>query len=354
MTEPAATSDRLPRPEPMPAKIPWARRLDPFIVGILLMVLVASVLPAQGRALAGFNHAVKIAIALLFFLYGARLSPLESFHGLRHWRLHATVLASTFVLFPLLGWAARGLVPSILPEPLYRGIFYLCLLPSTVQSSIAFTSIARGNVAAAIVSASFSNLVGVLATPLLVEALIASQGAKFDPSSIRDIALMLLAPFLLGQLMRPLIGAWVRRHGYSLKFFDRGSILLVVYAAFSQGMNEGIWRTLTLDALLALTVVSTVLLGIVLAVTWFGSHWLGFNRADQIAITFCGSKKSLATGLPMATVLFAGQPIGLIVLPLMLFHQIQLVACAWIAGRLARTAEGAAAPPAPVATKPTR
>lgn len=321
-------------------RIPLLGRLDPFILGILITVGIASLLPAQGDVLVGFGWATKVAIGLLFFLYGARLAPQEAVQGFKHWRLHLTILATTFVLFPLLGLAARVLVPAILTEPLYLGLLYVCLLPSTVQSSIAFTSIARGNVPGAIVSASFSNLLGIFITPLLVALLMTSSGTGFDASSVLDIVAMLLLPFIAGQALRHWIGAWVKSRGAPLKIVDRGSILLVVYVAFSAGMNEGIWSTLSPGRLLALVGVCIVLLAIVMAVTWFGSRRLGFNRADQITIMFCGSKKSLATGLPMATVLFATQPIGLIVLPLMLFHQIQLLVCASVAGRLDRQAPG--------------
>ncbi|EKT78585.1 hypothetical protein WSS_A31285 [Rhodococcus opacus M213] len=322
----------------MLTKIPLLRRLDPFILGILITVGIASLIPADGTALTAFTWATKVAVGILFFLYGARLSTQEALHGLRHWRLHVTILAATFVIFPLLGIAARVLVPTILTQPLYLGLLYVCLLPSTVQSSIAFVSIARGNVPGAIVSASFSNILGIFVTPLLVALLMTSEGAGFDASSATGILVMLLLPFITGQAVRRWIGPWVKKHGAPLKLVDRGSILLVVYVAFSEGMNEGIWGTLSVGRLLALLAVCAVLLAIVLSVTWFGSKRLGFDRADQITITFCGSKKSLATGLPMATVLFASQPIGLIVLPLMLFHQLQLLVCAWMAGRLARRA----------------
>ena len=313
-------------------------RLDPFLVGILTTVAVAGLLPASGTALNIFTWAAKIAIGLLFFLYGARLSTREAFEGLRHWRLHLTILATTFALFPLLGLATKMLVPTVLTEPLYLGVLYLCLLPSTVQSSIALVSVARGNIAGAVVSASASSLLGIVVTPLLVALTMTTQGVTFSASAVLDIVLMLLVPFLVGQLLRRWIGGWVGRHGGPLRIVDRGSILLVVYVAFSRGMNEGIWSSLSLGRLLALAGVCLVLLALVLALTWFGAPRLGFAYEDRATILFCGSTKSLATGLPMATVLFPGQPIGLIVLPLMLFHQIQLLVCAAIAARLAKRA----------------
>lgn len=311
-------------------------RIDGFMLGILVTVLIAALLPARGTAADALDWATTIAIGLLFFLYGARLAPHEALDGLRHWRLHSTVLAVTYVVFPLLGLALRILVPSVLTEELYTGVLYLCLLPSTVQSSIAFTAIARGNVAGAVVSASLSNLLGVFATPLLVVLLMnTTGGVHVSASAVLAIVAQLLLPFLAGQLLRPRLH-WLLRHTKVTRTVDRGSVYLVVYSAFSAGMVERIWSGLSPAPVLATVAICAGLLAIVLCLTTFGSRLLGFDRADRIVVIFCGSKKSLATGLPMATVLFAGHPIGLIVLPLMLFHQIQLFTCAWLAGRYAR------------------
>ncbi|MFC9996519.1 bile acid:sodium symporter family protein [Nocardia sp. NPDC127526] len=313
--------------------------IDGFILSILATVVVASVFPARGDAAAVVDWLTKIAIALLFLLYGARLHPQEALAGLKHWRLHLVVLACTFVLFPLLGLAAHVLVPAVLTDDLYTGLLFLCLVPSTVQSSIAFTSIAKGNVAGAIVSATLSNLLGVFLTPALVILLMNTTGqAQVDPSAIIDIVLQLLVPFFLGQLIRPRIEGWLARYAEPTKLVDRGSILLVVYSAFSAGMVEGIWQTLSPLRILLLAGVCAALLALVITATMVAGRLAGFDRGDRIVVVFCGSKKSLATGLPMATVLFAAAPVGLIVLPLMLFHQIQLITCAALAQRWARTA----------------
>ncbi|OLM00813.1 Sodium - Bile acid symporter [Pseudonocardia sp. Ae406_Ps2] len=310
-------------------------RPDPFLVLLLVTVGVASLVPARGAAVGVVDVAVTAAIALLFFLYGARLSAAEALGGLRNWRLHGTVLAATFVLFPLLGLSVLLLPEWLLPAPLAAGVVFLCCLPSTVQSSIAFTGVARGNVPAAIVAASVSNVLGVVLTPVLAALLLATSGG-FDASSFGDIALRLLVPFLAGQAARPLIGRFVARHRTRLALVDRGSILLVVYAAFSEGVVAGIWGRLTPVSLLVLLGICLVLLALVLAATAYGSRALGFDDADRIAIVFCGSKKSLASGLPIAGVLFGGPAGALVVLPLMLFHQIQLMACAVIAERVGR------------------
>lgn len=311
---------------------------DRFSLALIATVAAASLWPAHGSAALWLDRFTTAGIALLFFLHGARLPCEAVVAGLRHWRLHALVLASTFVLFPLLGLALEPLSGALLTPELYLGVLFLCALPSTVQSSIAFTSIARGNIAAAVVAASVSNLAGVFLTPLLAALLLAAHGGMASPwRAVADIVLLLLAPFVLGHLLRPWIARWVLKRARLLAMSDRGTILMVVYGAFSHAVIEGLWRQVPGSRLLGLVALSCLLLALVMAALWFASGRLGFARADRITILFCGSKKSLATGVPMANLLFAGQAsLGMFVLPLMLFHQIQLMVCAALAQRLSR------------------
>ncbi|MEL4357228.1 MULTISPECIES: bile acid:sodium symporter family protein [unclassified Luteococcus] len=312
---------------------------DYFLLAIIAAAVVASIAPATGALVPVVSWASKIMIAILFFLYGARLSPNEALEGLKHWRLHSVILAFTYLLFPVIGLAMWLLVPTVLSPELYRGMLWLTLVPSTVQSSINFTSIARGNVAGAIVSASFSNLIGVVVTPVLALLLMSTSGGlTIDASSVLDIVVQLLVPFALGQLSRRWTADFVKRHK-KLKLVDQGSIVLVVYSAFSAGMRDHMWTKVDVLDIVKLVVVCSILLALMLWLTWHVARWLRFNRADAIAIQFCGTKKSLATGVPMATVLFAQLPdVGLLVLPLMVFHQLQLMACSAMAGRYARQA----------------
>ena len=314
---------------------------DTFTQLLVGAVILASLMPISGVAAEWFGIATNIAIALLFFLHGARLSREAIIAGLTHWRLHLLVLACTFVAFPLLGLGIQALAPAgLLTAELVIGILFLCALPSTVQSSIAFTSIARGNVAAAVCSASISNLLGVFLTPLLVSILLATHGGMpLNLAAIMKIVLELFLPFVAGHLSRPLLGCWVERHRQLLAITDRGTVLLVVYIAFSASVVEGLWQLLPLSALAALLGITATMLAIALGGTTWLSRRLGFNREDEIAIVFCASKKSLASGVPTAKILFAGNPaLGLIVLPVLLYHQIQLMACAVIAQRHARRA----------------
>ncbi len=313
---------------------------DNFTLMLITVVIIASFLPATGQVAVGFGWLTNIAIALLFFLHGAKLSRESIIAGAGHWRLHMLVFGLTFVLFPLLGLALKPVLSPLIGKDLYMGILYLCALPATVQSAIAFTSLARGNIPAAICSAAASSLFGIFLTPLLVTLLLnvhGEGGSTLD--AIVKISVQLLLPFIAGQIMRRWIGAWVGRNKNWLKFVDQGSILLVVYGAFSEAVNEGIWQKTPIWDLAGLVVVCCLLLTLVLVAATLLSKLFGFNQEDRITILFCGSKKSLATGVPMAQVLFAGSTIGLLILPLMLFHQIQLMVCAVVAQRYAKRAE---------------
>ncbi|WP_343529009.1 bile acid:sodium symporter family protein [Sphingomonas sp.] len=318
---------------------------EPFVLALLGTVLLATVLPARGGFAVFAGYLADTGIVLLFFLHGAKLSRDAIWQGMRNWPLHLAVLAATFVLFPLLGLALSHL-PGVDPS-LATGILFLTLLPSTVQSSIAFTAIARGNVAAAICSASFSNLIGIVLTPALVALLMrVDGGGGVSLASVEGIVLQLLAPFVAGHLLRPWIGAFVARHKSLLGIVDRGSILLVVYTAFGAAVVEGLWSRVSPGDLGRLMLICLLLLGVILTATFLTARAMRLSREDAIVLQFCGSKKSLASGVPMAGVLFPAAQVGVVLLPVMLFHQIQLIACAMLARHYGAQApvEGEGAP----------
>jgi solute carrier family 10 (sodium/bile acid cotransporter), member 7 len=317
-------------------------RIDPYILAIMGMVVLAAIVPAQGGGKAVLDVVVHAAIALLFFIYGARISPQAIWAGILHWRLQALVFATTFVVFPIVGLGIVALARGHLDDGLVTGMMFLALLPSTVQSSIAFTSIARGNVPAALCCASLSNLAGVVITPLLATLLLSAGTGGMSLDAVRDIALQILLPFVVGQVARPLVGGFFTKAKTLTMLVDRGSILLVVYAAFSAGVVAGIWNRVTWPSLLLVIALDLALLAIILVFTTAAARALRFTREDEITIVFCGSKKSMASGLPMANIMFPAASVGLIVLPLMLFHQMQLMICAALARRYARRPGNAA------------
>lgn len=309
-------------------------RPDFLIVLILIAVVAAIIIPVHGQGADIGNMIVTVAIAFLFFLYGARLHPKEALQGLMHWKLHLTIVIFTFVVFPLIGLAFRPL-SAVVGEDMYLGILFLTLVPSTVQSSVAFTSIARGNVAASIVAASASSLLGVLLTPLLVLLLMTTNdgGLHIDGSTFWKIGLQLFLPFVVGQLLRP----WVKNFAASkaTKKVDQISIGLVVYVSFSEGVVEGIWSSVSWLTIVGLIIGSVVFVYAMLWLSSFCSRKLGFNYGDQVAIQFAGTKKSLASGLPMAAVMFGSGGLGMMILPLMIFHQVQLMICSFRASSYA-------------------
>lgn len=311
-------------------------RVDPYILLLLATVILASFMPVRGQAADTLSLVAKGVIAILFFLHGTRLSREAVIAALAHWRLHLTVLAASFVLFPLLGLGAGLLPESLLPQPMALGLLFLCCLPSTVQSSISFTAIARGNVAAAVCAASASNLLGMALTPLLVGLLMQTQGISMTWGVAGAVFTQLLLPFILGQVARPVVRAWTEPHAQLVGMIDRGSILLVIYAAFSRAVVEGIWSRVSVEALIVTAALCALILAVVLFAMTRASRALGLAVEDEAAVVFCGSKKSIVTGAPMAAILFPPAIAGVMILPLMLFHQMQLIACSFIAQRYAQ------------------
>ncbi|GIG40714.1 bile acid:sodium symporter family protein [Cellulomonas phragmiteti] len=316
----------------------WARWVDPLTVMILAVLALGLLVPVPDGVGAALDTVRTGAIVLLFLLYGARMPTREVVEGLRHFRLQGSLLAATYVLFPLLGLAVQLLPDAVLAPDLRRGLLYLSVLPSTVQSSVVMTSVARGNVAGAITGATISNVLGVLLTPLLVAVLLGATGAGLDGGAVGGILLQLLLPFVVGQCVQPWIGGWLRRHGRLTRVTDRATILLVVFTSVSEAQSAGAWDELTVATLLVLLVVCAVVLAVMLGVTWRGGALLGLDRADRVALLMCGSKKSAATGLPMAAVLFAPAVAASVALPVIAFHQLQIVVTALLARRLARSA----------------
>jgi solute carrier family 10 (sodium/bile acid cotransporter), member 7 len=320
---------------PMPARRAAIFRPDPFIVALLVAAVLGFLVPAVGRFATVVDVLKTAAITLLFFLQGVRLQRAAVIAGMTHWRLQLLTLACTFVLFPLTGAALHAVLPRALGDSLWAGVLFLCALPSTVQSSIAFTSVARGNVSAAVCAATVSNLLGIVLTPFLVAFLLNMHASASPLEQIRAITEQLLVPFVAGQAASRWLRPWALRHPGLLAITDRGSIVLVVYAAFSAAVVAGAWGRVHWSDVLILLGISTGVLALALAVTRTASRMAGFSIEDEITTVFCGSKKSLATGVPMANVLFSGAVAGLVILPVMIFHQLQLVACAYLARRYA-------------------
>lgn len=305
-------------------------------MAVFVALIAGIVLPATGALGIFFNDATTVVIGLLFFLNGIRLSPSDTLAALRYWRLHVTILTATYIVFPLIGVGISWMLHGLLSPMLVTGIVYLTLVPSTIQTSTAFTAIAHGNVAGAVVSASLSNILGVFITPALCWLLLLrGSSISITFSAVVSIVVQIILPFVLGQICRRWLADFVASHP-RLNIVDRGSVVLIVYSAFASATADGVWHRTSVPQIVAVTVICCALLVGMLALTWWGGKALGFNRADDIVIQFCGTKKSLASGLPIATVLFPHESLALIILALVIYHQVQLVVCGAMASRYGR------------------
>jgi sodium/bile acid cotransporter 7 len=309
---------------------------DRFVLWLLATVALGLALPVAGTMLALVDVLTLVAIFSLFFLHGIRLPREALLAGVTDWRLHLAILSITFLLFPIAGLVLSALFPDLLSPQLWMGLLFLCALPSTVQSSIAYTSISGGNVAGAVAAAAFSNLIGVFLTPILVAALLEAQGAEIGIGTIGRIFFLLFFPFILGHALRPRLHLLVGRWPKLTTIVDKGTILLAVYGAFSAASVAGVWTSLPVPQLLILVALAIALLAMIIGAALAVGRLGGFSDDNRAAILFCGSVKSLASGAPMARILFPGAASGLVILPLMIFHTIQLIVCAWIATYLAQ------------------
>lgn len=308
---------------------------DWFLLGMLVATLLAYFIPSFG-ATGGGMHAeivINVGVFLVFFLHGVNLSSEQIKHGLKNWKLHIMVQLFTFLVFPVLWVISNKLLGSHVPALLMLGFLYLCALPSTISSSVALTGSAGGNVPAAILNASMSSVFGIFMTPWLVSLVVGTGSGGIDlGSTLLDLCIMLLLPLVLGQLLRPLLGKFFARHKKYTNLIDKIVILLLVYAAFCNSMVSGMWQTQGDTVILIAFIGSAVLLAVILLMTTSTAKLLKFNHADKVAAVFCASKKSLAAGAPMAALIFGDNPgLGLILLPIMIYHPLQLIVCSVMA-----------------------
>ncbi len=317
--------------------------LDGFMLALLGMILLAWLWPAPGMQDSPLHLSTvsTYAVSVIFFFYGLRLSPEKLKAGLVNWRLHVMVHLSTFVLFPVLALAFRPFFHSEQGQTMWLAIFFLTVLPSTVSSSVVMVSIARGNIPAAIFNASISSLIGVFITPLWMGLVLDSGSAgHFDLLSVvGKLALQVLLPVFAGIALNRRWGHFAERHKKYIRYFDQSSILLIVYTSFCESFGEHLFDSLGIKEIVFLGIGMLALFFGIYSLLTFISGLLHFSREDKVTAVFCGSKKSLVQGAVMSKVLFAGPEAGLMLLPIMIYHALQLIAASIIAQRMAREPE---------------
>lgn len=317
-------------------------KVDGFLLAMLLAVVFALLWPGLGTAEGPLHLGVvaQIGIGLVFFSHGMMLSPQAMRSGAGKWRLHLLIQLSTFAAFPLLGALLYWGMHDLLGPDLRLGFFLLCAMSSTITSSVAMTAIAKGDVVSAVFNASLSSLLGIFLTPLLMQIITAGNQHSLPLSAtILNILVTLALPFAAGQLLRPLLLQYLLPYKAWITKLDRSVIVLIVYSSFCDSTASGTWTRFSLAQLLWTSLLALLLLAIMLFLTRWVARLLGLPRDEQMTAMFCGSKKSMASGAPITNILFAGHPgVGLIMLPLMLYHQIQLLVCTLLAQRFARQA----------------
>ena len=315
-------------------------KVDPFVLALVLVIALAALWPAPGVS-GGPLHADVIGsygIGVVFFLYGITLAPDQMWRSMGLWREHLLVQVATFLLFPAVVFGAQFVTDELFPQEILTGLFFLAALPSTVSSSVAMTSLARGNVPLSIFNASISSLIGVFVTPVLMAWYLHTAGETLPLHTvILKLLGLVLVPIAIGQLLRPLLGPWVSRHKAIVRLADRAVILTIVYNAFCNSVADGIWQSQDSLTLPLLVVSVIVLFFLVYGILSAICRLLGLGVEERISVLFCGSKKSLVTGLPMAGIMFGSGPAtALIIAPLMLFHLFQLLIVSFIASNYAR------------------
>ena len=306
-----------------------------MLVAIGLSIVIPNAGASQG--VLHLDQVTQWGIALVFFLHGVSLSPREVRKGLGSWRLHLFIQGATFVVYPLL-WILFGQwFEQLLPQALAFGFCFLLILPSTISSSVAMTAIAGGNVPGAIFNASLSSVLGIFLTPLFVQLFMSVTGGHVDiGETVGHIAMLLLLPMVVGQLLRPAIGSWLHQHKAITSKLDKIVILLIVYNAFCDSIVRGIWHDFNVITLLTVIALCALILCLMIGLLMSLAKGLGFSQQDQAAALFCGTKKTLAAGVPMAKVIFGTSPmLGMLLLPIMIYHPLQIFICALLANKLA-------------------
>jgi len=309
---------------------------------MLAAALLAWVAPGPGAS-GGWlrpEFTVKAGVALIFLLHGLLLSFAALRAGTLRWPVHLVVQGCTFLFFPLIGLALLPLLRGVFSQELVLGIFFVCALPSTVSSSVAMTAAAGGNVPVAVCNATLSSLIGVVLTPLWISVVTVTTGQAIPLGEvIWDLVRWMIFPLAVGQMLRPVLGALAQRHKAKVNLADRLVILLLVYTSFCESVERGVWAGQSLWVLGGIALVALGLFFAAMLAVRCVCRWAGIPRGDEIAAIFCGSKKTLAAGVPMAQLIFGATPaLGLILLPIIVYHQLQLLVCSVLATRWAKRA----------------
>lgn len=318
-------------------------KIDKFVLSIVGIIIIAYFFPQWGMENSNvpINTISTIGISLIFFFYGLKLSPKKMKEGLKNWKLHVLVQASTFLIFPLLVLVFRPFIQNEEQETIWLAFFFLAALPSTVSSSVVMVSMAKGNIPAAIFNASISGIIGIALTPLWMGFFVDSAQTDFDFTEIYiKLIVQIILPVVLGLILQRYLGGFAQKHSSKLTLFDKSIILLIIYKSFAESFSENIFSSVSLLDLLLLFIAVLVLFTIAFFLTGLIARKMQLNKEDEITAQFCGTKKSLVHGTVFSKIIFGKMAsIGIILLPLMLFHASQILIISIVASKLAKRKE---------------
>ena len=312
-------------------------KVDKFVLAIIAFVFLAWLFPQPAGGHSGIilDHISTTGISLIFFFYGLRLSSEKIKLGLKNWKLHILVQTTTFFLFPLIVLLLYPFIQNEQQEILWLGLFFLAAVPSTVSSSVIMVSIGKGNIPGAIFNASISGIIGIIVTPLWMGVFIQQTQPGFDFTEVYfRLVLGIILPVIIGVIMQRRLYSFALKYSRELSTFDKSVILLIVYRSFATSFNDAVFKSVGIIDLTILVIIVVVLFFLLYGLVYAFSALLKFKREDKITALFCGSQKSLVHGTVFANILFAGfHAAGLILIPLMLFHSLQIFVISIIAAR---------------------
>ena len=313
-------------------------KIDGFVLSIIAVIGLAYVFPQWGisESKIPMDTISAIGISLIFFFYGLKLSPTKLKAGVKNWKLHLLIQTSTFLIFPLLVLVFRPFIQNEEQEIIWLAFFFLAALPSTVSSSVVMVSMAKGNIPAAIFNASISGIIGVVLTPLWMELFVQNAQTDFNFTDIYvKLFVQIILPVVLGLLLQRFFGEFAQKHTKQLTLFDKSVILLIIYKSFASSFDDNIFSSVSILDLLILFISVLTLFGVLFLLTGFLAKKMKFNIEDQITAQFCGTKKSLVHGTVFSKIIFGNMAsIGIILLPLMLFHAVQLLIISIVASKM--------------------
>lgn len=310
---------------------------DPMIAVLVAATLAALAWPALGEDRANWRVISNAAIFLLFLLNGMRVARGEIARAVANWRFFLVLFIWVFAVMPLAGLAVSKLAVDVLPPLVALGFLYLGVLPSTVQSATSYSTLAKGNIALSVVGAALINIIGVFLSAPLFALLGGGEVAELGNGVAVRIALILVLPFVLGQMLQGWTRNWIVAQKGKIAWVDRLVIGIAVYVAFSGAVEQGLETMF--DGLGWVTLVGLVIAYLAFAKigAWLTSRVVGYPREDGIAFLFAAAQKSIAVGAPLAAILFKPEAAGFVIAPLLIYHLLQLVVAAPLASYLART-----------------